>query len=82
MKLLTIIILVFLLIGAYIIITTNQYSLKEKDDTKGFLTKFGSWLIQLGRNFIDVTGYAVQKTWLPTVNETQNDKVVRLYKIR
>lgn len=77
--LLTIIILVFLLVGAYLIITTNQYNLEDKDDTKGFLTKFGSWLMQLGRNIKDVTGYAVQKKWLPDTNQTQDDKTVVNY---
>ena len=78
--LLTIIILVFLLIGAYLIITTNQYNLKDKDDTKGFLTKFGGWLMQVGRNIKDVTGYAVQKKWLPDANQTDDKTTVQYIK--
>ena len=73
-------IIVFLIIGAYIIKTTYDLSFEEEGDVKNFLVRFGRWLLQLGRNVKDVTGYATQKKWLPPVNETnQSEDVVVNY---
>lgn len=66
-------IIIFLLIGAYIIKTTYDLSFKDKEDIKNFLVRFGKWMFQLGKNVKDVTGYAVQKKWLPELNQTTQD---------
>jgi len=73
-------IIIFLLIGAYIIKSSYDLSFENKNDVKTFLSGFGSWLLQLGKNVKDVTGYAVQKKWLPLINQTiDNNKTIVKY---
>ena len=72
-------IIIFLIIGAYIIKTAYDLSFEDKEDTKNFVVKFARWLLQVGRNVKDVTGYAVQKKWLPVINETNQSKIDAYY---
>ena len=65
MKKLMFIIIVFLLIGGYMIKTTYDLNLKEAEDQKTFFAKFVSWLFQLGKNIKSLTGQAVKQEWLP-----------------
>jgi hypothetical protein len=69
---LIVLLLIFLLVGAYMIKSYYDYSFKNKDDTRNFVVKLGSWLIQVGSNVKDVTGYVIHKQWLPQLNETNS----------
>jgi hypothetical protein len=69
---LIVLLLIFILIGAYMIKSYYDFSFKDMDDTKNFLVKFGHWIIQVGSNVKDVTGYVIHKRWLPQFNETIN----------
>jgi hypothetical protein len=69
-NLLIILIIIFLVIGAYMIKTAYDINFKDPQDTKNFVVRFGRWLVQVGKNVVDTTGYVVKQTWLPAVNET------------
>ena len=70
--LLILVIIIFLVIGVYIIINAYNLNLEDKEDVKTFIVRFGKWLFQVGKNVKDVTGYAAQQKWLPAVNETND----------
>jgi hypothetical protein len=69
---LAIVIMIFLLIGGYVIVKAYNYDLENKDDRKGFLSHFFKWLKQVGINIKDITGMAVKQSWLPDTNLTNN----------
>tara|TARA_Y100000310_G_scaffold285838_1_gene309576 strand:+ start:62 stop:292 length:231 start_codon:yes stop_codon:yes gene_type:complete len=76
MNKLTIGLIVFLIIGGFIITSKNQYDLKEdNEDRKSFLKDFTGWVVNLGKNIKDLTGYAQKQDWLPQEkNETDTFK--------
>ena len=66
MKKLIIFIVIFLVIGAYIITTRANYNLKEnKEDRISFFKDFSGWVVNLGKNLKDITGLASKQEWLP-----------------
>ena len=66
MKKLTIIVIVFLLIGAYLITTKNSYDIKkDSQDRISFLKDFSGWVVNLGKNLKELTGMAQKQEWLP-----------------
>ena len=75
MKKLIFVVLVFLVIGGYMIAKNSELDISEEGDRGVFLKSFGTWIKGLGRNVKDVAGYAVKDhDWLPEVNETNNNK--------
>ena len=64
MKLITYI-LIFLLFGAFLIQVNYEFNLKDKEDQRGFLYHFGSWVSNLFSNVKTLTGYAIRMDWLP-----------------
>ena len=61
-----VVIVAFLLIGAYIITANKDYDIKNNsDDRKGFLKDFSGWIVNLGKNVKDVAEVANDKEWLP-----------------
>ena len=76
MNKLTILFVAFLVIGSYMIVSNNDYDLKEDaEDRKGFLKDFSGWVVNLGKNTKDVVDVARDKEWLPEDYEefTAND---------
>ena len=75
MKKLTVIIAIFLLIGAYMIVKDKDYDLKEdSQDRVSFLKDFTGWITNLGKNVKDLGSEAKDQEWLPQeYNET--DKI-------
>jgi len=71
-------IILFLIIGSYIIIKSNSINLEDKEGKVIFAKKFGVWAYQLGKNTKDVVGLAVKKNWLPEEknNLTRNITIV------
>jgi len=66
MKKLTIFIIVFLLIGAYVITTRGNYDIKENpEDRKSFLKDFSGWMISIGKNMAEITGLVQKQEWIP-----------------
>ena len=74
MNKITILVVGFLLIGAYMITTANDYDLKDNsEDRKGFLKEFSGWVVNLGKNAKEVGGVVKDKDWLPEDYEEQKD---------
>jgi hypothetical protein len=74
MKKLLVIIVLFLLIGGFLIIRRNSLDVKQdSSDRKEFLSEFTGWILKLGSNIKDVTSYTAKKDWLP---EEENKTVV------
>jgi hypothetical protein len=65
-------VVVFLLIGAFIIKSAYDYDLSDGPDRKGFISRMGRWVWQLGGNIVDLTSFATKQEWLPGVNETNS----------
>lgn len=78
MKLLTIFIIA-LLIGAFFTVQIYNLDLNNPKDRETFIGKFWLWMKGTGKNVIDVTGYVVQKDWLPQ-NDTNKTKAQEMPK--
>ncbi len=78
MKILIIIIIIFLLIGTFIIYTENKINIEKKQDRAEFFSTFSAWIFQIGGNVMDLTGHAIQQKWLPA-NLTNKTKVYIIY---
>ena len=71
MKLSTIILL-FLIIGGLLLYLGGNYNLKNPQSRKSYLMEFGSWSVQLVKNVVHVTMFAIKQPWLPKdVNVSQ-----------
>ncbi len=69
MKKITIAVLLFLVIGAFMILKQNNLDLKENpEDRISFAKKFSGWLFTIGKNVKDLTGEATKQEWLPEEN--------------
>jgi hypothetical protein len=64
MKTLMLVIL-FLLIGAFFIVSNKCIKLDSKENFNYLLTEYGKWLDQLAKNSKSVTGYLTKMEWLP-----------------
>jgi len=58
-------ILIFLVIGGFIIATSYNLNLNKPEDRRSFLGKFSVWVVQLGKNTVNTVGYALKMDWLP-----------------
>lgn len=65
-------VVVFLLVGAYMIKTTQDYNFDDSSDKKSFVVTFGKWVWQVGNNVVGLVGYAADQEWLPVINETNS----------
>jgi len=72
MKKLFLLVIVFLIIGAYLIIQYNNIDIEEEEGRRTFLVRFTDWLFKVGKSTKDVVGYAAQQEWLPD-NEATNE---------
>lgn len=76
MKILTLTIVAFLLIGGYIIYNAGNTTIKDTESRNLFVYKFSKWVFKLGGNVMDVTGSAIgtamNHTWLPETNSSVN----------
>ena len=64
MKILMFIIL-FLLIGAFFIISNENLSMKDSENREKFFDMYGHWFDKLADNGKTVSGYLVKMGWLP-----------------
>jgi len=68
-------VIIFLVIGAFLIIKQNNLDLKEdSEDRVSFAKKFSGWLFNVGKNVKDLTGEATKQEWLPQENQ-DNDTI-------
>ena len=63
------IVLIFLVVGGFIIATSYNLNLKKSEDRRTFIGKFSVWVVSVGKNVVKTVGYAIKLDWLP---ETQN----------
>jgi len=80
MKLLTIV-LVFLIVGGFIISSSYKLNLNESDDRRTFVGKFSVWVVNVGKNVVRTVGYAMKQDWLPektdvVIDENESDDVI------
>lgn len=59
-------ILVFLLLGAFFIISNNDLHLSEKSELDEFARLYYSWLGDIFSNAKSLTGYITKAEWMPS----------------
>mgnify|MGYP000552706382 CR=1 FL=1 len=64
MKLLMIL-AIFLLLGAFFIITNENINLKNPNEINNFAKLYYSWFIKLGGNAKTLTSYVAKLEWMP-----------------
>ncbi|MFH1053083.1 MAG: hypothetical protein V1740_01575 [Candidatus Woesearchaeota archaeon] len=75
MKKLIVLFIIFILIGAYLIVLRNDIDLAEKEGKKTFIFKFSNWVWDIGKNTFNVVGYAIKQPWLPENPEKKNETI-------
>ena len=70
-------IVLFLILGGYLIKTSVDTNLDKPEDQRYFLIEYGSWVFQLAKNAKGIAGYVVKQDWLPEsyvfINDTGNE---------
>jgi len=75
-KLFWFIVMVFVLIGGYMIYNSLETDLEEKEGRQEFLKKGVKWLLQIGKSTTETVGFAVKQDWLPKTNESNMSVIV------
>lgn len=70
MRWILVFVICFLVIGSYIIISSNSIDMQEKDGRKTFIGKAWDWMKHVGGSTKDTVGYAVKQDWLPETEQT------------
>ena len=60
-----VLILFFLLLGAFFIISENKLVLSKKDSYRNFILLYLEWTKGIADNIREVTGMIVKMEWLP-----------------
>jgi len=76
------ILLIFLLIGAFLVVRYNNYKLDNPDDRVSFIKDYGKWLFGVGKSVTHVAGAAIKEPWLPdkpddTPEPTPTEEITR-----
>ena len=58
-------VILFLLIGAFFIISNENIRLNSKENVNYFFKEYGQWFDQLVRNSKSASGYLIKMEWLP-----------------
>jgi len=61
----------FLLIGAFFIISQNNLALKETGNLNKFISLYSSWFGRILDNSSNAVGYVIKMDWLPGQNSTK-----------
>lgn len=64
-------VIIFLLIGAFFIISNENIKLNSKENFNLFLKEYGKWGDSLFGNGKTVIGYVAKMEWLPDENLTE-----------
>jgi len=73
MKKIYLLVLVFLIVGGYMIQTNLNTDINDQGDRKDFVVAFVQWVYNIGLNIKDLAGHAVHQEWLPdTINQTNS----------
>jgi|TARA_B100002003_G_C14051625_1_gene506435 hypothetical protein len=79
MKKLFLFIVIFLIIGGYLIVRNNDIDLEEEEGRKTFLKGFTGWVFKVGRSTKNVVGYATKQEWLPDEEINQTNKTFFIF---
>ena len=63
-------VILFLLVGAFFIISNENIKLNSKENLGLFFDKYGAWADGLFGNGKTVVGYVAKMEWLPDENKT------------
>jgi hypothetical protein len=74
-KIITFTIIVFLLIGGFMIYESLDTNFDDSGDRTNFLKELGKWIFQIGKSTKNTVGYAIDQDWLPKTNETNFSKI-------
>ena len=70
-------IMLFLILGVYLIKTGIDTDLDKPEGQRSFLIEYGTWIFQLAKNVKGTTGFVVKQNWLPESyvfgNDTYNE---------
>ena len=69
-KIIGFVIIVFLLVGGYMIYDNLDTDFDDSEDRTNFIKEIGKWVFQLGKSTKNTAGYAVSQDWLPKTNES------------
>lgn len=58
-------VIVFLLIGAFFIISNNNLHLGDTEQREQFMQSYHGWFVKIADNAIGISGYVVKMDWLP-----------------
>ena len=57
--------IILIIMGGVFIIVKNHYDLRKKGDSAGFIHDFSGWVVQVGKNTVNMAGYVVKMDWIP-----------------
>ena len=72
-----VIVVVFLLVGGYMIARINSLDLNDPGDRSTFMGKFWLWMKGTGKNVAGLAGEASKQDWLPNANDTNKSNAVK-----
>jgi len=75
LKTLTVLFIIFLLLGAYLVVLRNDIDLEEKEGKKRFVLKFSQWIWDTVVNTKNVVGYAIGLDWFPDEPKNQSTQI-------
>lgn len=58
-------VIVFLLLGAFFIISNNNFHVGNPEQFDAFMTQYYDWFFKLGKNVKTATAYVVNIDWMP-----------------
>lgn len=58
-------VVVFLLMGAFFIISNDNLHVGNPEQFDSFMTKYYDWFFKLGNNVMTATSYAINIDWMP-----------------
>jgi len=75
-KIITIILIIFLIVSVFIIIK-NKIDITKKEDRELFMKSLGQFTIGAFKNIGKITAYVVKQEWVPEVekNESENETI-------
>ena len=70
-------IVLFLILGGYLIKTSVDTNLDKPEGQRSFIIEYGQWVFQLAKNVKGIAGFVVKQDWLPEnyafYNDTDNE---------
>jgi len=65
MKKTIIVVAIILVLAGTVILSNGHYDFSSKEGLFNFVKAYGIWAKTVFGNVVDVTGYAIQKPWIP-----------------